>query len=108
MAVVRQGFRAREDRVLAFQPVVAAKLTASDVHRRRSLRAEATTSHGGKPAGRPPATHPGAVMQIAKRTRRLVARAATALVLISGAVGVTAIVAEPAHAATICDQFGTT
>jgi hypothetical protein len=47
-------------------------------------------------------------MEVAKRTRRLVARWATALVLTVGAVGVTAVLAEPAQAATICDQFGTT
>jgi hypothetical protein len=40
--------------------------------------------------------------------RRFVARAATTLLLMASAVGVSMVVAQPAHAVTICEQFGTT
>ncbi len=46
-------------------------------------------------------------MDAAKSARRVVARAATALLLTSTAVAVSMTAAQPAQAATICEQYGT-
>jgi hypothetical protein len=46
-------------------------------------------------------------MHVARSTRQFLTRAATAALLAAGAVGVSLATAQPAHAATVCDQFGT-
>lgn len=46
-------------------------------------------------------------MGVARSTRQILARVVTAALLAGGAVGVSLAAAQPAHAATVCDQYGT-